>query len=354
MNRVLQKIHEVNAKLPADSPAVAVPVVPALGMMEAAADAADVFLEGDRAGGWLLPAMEALERVPDPGGDLIGRFGEQRAFELAVMAEFWAGCIAGLDEWTRKRGYQGSDAMVDGWFSPIMDRCPPGGWPMTKDGLDEERENFWKTLKGGPFLHDSFLVPWIDRDELRIAPKRCASIMAMRAAQRELLFDFVFSIEDTVDFQRIPFVPGRTIEHRFDYEERHYVLAAAAWRGAVSWLLGAERPNPEPMPVPPDAPGVHLSRLVYHNAERKTVDVSGFWSDGPYAKIVLTTEEARLELLAEGVSTRATASLPGGRFFEMSGFDVRLPWVEDELARLVRSVSACGAARLEVVSTLHE
>jgi hypothetical protein len=353
MNRLLEKITAVNAKLAVDCPAVAVPVVPTVGMMEAAADAANVFLEGDRAGGWLHSAMEAIERVPDPGGDLIARFGEQRAFELAVMSDFWAGCISGLDEWTQKRGYQGSDAMVDGWFSPIMDRCPPGGWPMTKDDLDEERANFWKTLKGGPFLHDSFLVPWADRDELRMAPRRCASIMAMRAAQRDLLFDFVFSIEDTVDFQRVPFVPGRTIEHRFDYEERHYVLAAAAWRGAVSWLLGAERRNPEQMPISPDAAGIHLSRLVYHNAERKSVDISGFWSDGPYTKVVLSTEDARLELLAEGLSTKATASLPGGRTFEMAGFDVRLPWVQDDLARLVRIVSNSGAARLEVVSSLH-
>jgi hypothetical protein len=353
MNRLLEKINAVNAKLAVDCPTVAVPVVPTVGMMEAAADAADVFLDGDRAGGWLLPVMDALERVPDLGGDLIARFGEQRAFELAVMAEFWAGCIAGLDEWTRRRGYQGSDAMVDGWFSPIMDRCPPGGWPMTKAELDGERAEFCKPLKGVPFVHDSNMVPWIDQDELRIAPRHCASIMAMRAAQRELLFDFVFSVEDMIDFPRVPFVPGRTIEHKFDYEERHHILAAATWRGAVSWLLDSERTNQEPMPVSPDAPGIHLSRLVYHNAERKSVDVSGFWSDGPYTKLILTTAEARLELLTQGVSTRAVASLPGGQTLEMSGFDIRLPWVEDDLARLVRSVSVSGGIRLEMAPALH-
>lgn len=353
MSELIERIREINGKIKEGSPAVAVPVVPTVGMMEAAADAAGVFLEGDTAGSWLLSPLEAIERVPDIGGDLVERFGERRAFELAVMAELWAGCIDGLDEWTRRRGYQGSDAMVDGWFSPVMDRCPPGGWPMAKDDLDEERRDFWKMLKGGPFVHDSHLVPWADMDELRIAPRRCASIMALRAAQRELLFDFVFSMDDVVDFGPMPFVPGRSVEHRMDDEERHHVLAAAAWRGAVSWLLGDMTRNPDPMPLPPEASGVFLSRLVYQNAERSSVDISGFWSKGPYTKAVLTAPGARLELVAEGASTTASVLMPGGRSLEMSGFDVRLPWVEEDLRRFVRDISRLGSARLEVISTLH-
>lgn len=353
MSRLLARIDEVNAKLPVDSTAVAVPVVPTVGMMEAAADATNVFLEGDRVGDWLLPAMEAIERVPDPGGDLVARFGERRAFELAVMAELWAGCIDGLDEWTRRRGYRGSDRMIDAWFSPLMDRCPPGGWPATKEELDEERDGFQAKFRSGPFSHDSYMVPWTERDEIRVAPRRCASIMALRAAQRELLFDFVFSIDEVVDFARMPFVPGRTVEHRFDDEERHHVLAAAAWRGAVSWLLEKTGRNPDPMPLPPEASGIFISRIVYNNVERTSCDVRGFWSNGPYTRALVTAGGASVELVAAEGATKASCVLPGGRRYEMEGFDVRLPWVEDDLRRLVMSVSAYGGARLEVESTLH-
>lgn len=354
MRTDLAKVLTTNAKLKPDSLVVVVPTIPTVGMMIAAADTRNVFAPGDRLGDWLKPEREALEHdaVIDPG--LVEAFGRGRSYELSVMAELWAGCIDGLDEWTRRRGLQGSDGFIDSWFRLCVHDCPAEGWPATADLRSEAHQSHFHSCRDvAPFAHDSYLLPMVDAFEVRTAPKLASSIMAMRGGQRELLFDYSSSIEETIRIEDLPFVPGYSSEHRMDYEERHYVFAAAAWKGAVSWLLNETRAFPEQMPQSPISASIFLSRMVYHHVDNASKLVKGYFSKAPYTKAVVKSSEGELVLTATGTQVSADYRHSSGRRILIEGYDIRQPWVEDDLMRLVREISAQGDINLEVQSTLN-
>lgn len=66
-----------------------------------------------------------------------------------------------------------------------------------------------------------------------IAPVEPSSIMAMRAYQAHPVFEGDDGVFDYITLEDAPFVPGFTYEGKFDEEERGYLVAAAAYRGAI-------------------------------------------------------------------------------------------------------------------------
>ena len=64
-----------------------------------------------------------------------------------------------------------------------------------------------------------------------IAPVEPSSIMAMRGYQASPVFEGSDGVFDYIDLTDAPFVPGFTYERKFD--ERGYLIAAAAYRGAI-------------------------------------------------------------------------------------------------------------------------
>ena len=347
MRHDLTRLKELNARIKPGSPSLVVPIIPTVSMMEAAADARDVFIPGDRLGDWLLPQDEVADgEVADAA--LVEAYGPRRAYELQVMSEIWAGCISGLQEWSTKRGMEGSSQMVDSWFHPALDKCPPEGWPECREGVtDEHRRHLRECREGGVFVHDEAWMPHADLAYVLPAPSRCSSIMAMRAGQRDFLMEYyLLGLDDVMDMDRLPFVPDHTIEHRFDDEERHRILAAAAWREAASAVLRLS-PEDQQMPPPPRAASVFLTRLAGY-ARRASCQIPDFHRDAPYSAVEFRAGDAVLTLEAKGPVLAARHEDGRGRSFRMEGLDFRLPCVRQMLLNTVRELESLGGLTLKV------
>jgi hypothetical protein len=350
MRHDLTRLKDLNSRLKPEATGLIVPIIPTISMMEAAADARDVFVPGDRLGDWLLPESDAAEggNLVDPG--LAERFGRQRAFELHAMAEIWAGAISGLREWSRKRGFEGSTAFVDSWFSPALDRCPPGGWPADRSGIDDSHRAFLGARAAlPPFSYDETFVPHADLAYVLPAPRQCASIMAMRAGQRESLMEYyLLGADDMVDMDRLPYVPDYTIEGRFDDEERHRILAAAAWREAAANVPGisGEDAGFEQMPLPPRAASVFATRLANYlpGISRKVVK---FFDKAPYQIIELACGNTMMTMKASGTSLDVRYR-SGVRSLAMTGIDFRLPDVKEMLLNMIREMESEGDVTVSV------
>ena len=350
MRHDLARLKELNSRLNPDALSLVVPIIPTISMMEAAADASDVFRPGDRLGEWLLPEAEVAEGLELVDPVLAERHGKQRAFELHVMAEAWAGCISGLREWSRKRGIEGSTTFVDGWFRPELDRCPATGWPQDRNGLDDSHRSLLSARAGlAPFTHDELMIPHADLAFVMPAPARCASIMAMRGGQREFLMEYyLMGLDDVIAMDRLPFVPGYTIEHRFDDEERHRILAAAAWRAAAEAVRSiADGEKAERMPLPPRAAAVYLTRLAKH-VPGMSRQVANFFRNAPYGGITFSTDAATLALQARGSILDVRYDGPDGRSMLASGWDFRLPSISDLLMNIVREMVSESEAEIDV------
>jgi hypothetical protein len=350
MRHDLSRLKELNSHLKPDATSLVVPIIPTLAMMEAAADTCDVFRPGDRLGGWLLPEAEVSEGVELVDPALAAGHGKQRAFELHVMAEAWAGCISGLREWSRKRGIEGSTTFIDGWFRPELDRCPAQGWPQDRNGVDDSHRSLLSERAGlAPFTHDEMRIPHADLAFVMPAPARCASIMAMRGGQREFLMEYyLIGLDDVIAMDRLPFIPGYTIEHRFDDEERHRILAAAAWRAAAAAVRSIEdEEKSEAMPLPPRAASVYLTRLAEHvpGVSRR---VGNFFRDAPYGGITFSTDTATLALKSRGPVLDVRHERRDGRSMQASGWDFRLPATSDLLMNVVREMVSESGAEIDV------
>lgn len=351
MRHDLSRLKDLNSHLKSDSRSLVVPIIPTISMMEAAADASGVFRPGDRLGEWLLPEAEVAEGLQIVDTALAERYGIQRAFELHVMAEAWAGCISGLREWSRKRGIEGSNSFVDGWFRPELDRCPASGWPEGRQGVDDShRALVSERASLTPFTHDERMIPHADLEFVIPAPARCASIMAMRSGQRQFLMEFYLSgLDDVIAMDKLPFVPGYTIEDRFDDERRHQILASAAWRSAAEAVrhIGDDH-NAERMPLPPRAASVYLTRLADHvpGISRK---VDGFFRNAPYGEVTLSSSHASLALKSNGYILDVSYDNPGSRSMQVSGWDLRLPSVSDILLNMIREMSSESETEIDVM-----
>ncbi|NTF17773.1 hypothetical protein G6L37_05120 [Agrobacterium rubi] len=349
MRHDLSRLKELNAGIKQEATSLVVPIIPTISMMEAAADARDVFAPGDRLGDWILPQEEV-----DVSGDLTdpllaSRVGQRRAYELHVMAEIWAGCLSGLREWSTKRGIEGANNMVDGWFRPQVDTCPAEGWPSSVEDVNDCHRNHMAAWRGlPPFSHSESRIPHADLSYVLPAPRGCTSIMAMRAGQREFLMDyFIIGLDDVIDVDRLPFIPGYTIEHRYDDEERHRILAAAAWRGAIG-KVNTLAEDDAPMPLPPRAASVYLSRLERY-MPRSGSSIPGYFLNAPYPGLVFTAGEATFELSARGTELDAAFDSGTGQSFRMSGMDFRLPGVNDLMMNTVREMASLGSIDLKLL-----
>lgn len=350
MRHELARLKELNSRLKPDAASLVVPIIPTISMMVAAADARDVFRPGDRLGEWLLPEEEVSEGLELVDPSLAARFGKQRAYELHVMAEAWAGCISGLREWSRKRGIEGSSSFVDGWFRPELDRCPGAGWPKDRDGVDDTHTSLVAERAGlAPFAHEELWLPHADLAFVMPAPARCASIMAMRGGQRQFLMEYyLMGLDDVIAMDTLPFVPGYTIEHRFDDEERHRILAAAAWRAAAAAVRSIDDGEmSERMPLPPRAASVFLTRLAEHvpGVSRR---VKNFFRDAPYGGITFCASSGTLSLQSRGTTLDVRHDGPDGRSMEASGWDFRLPQTSDVLMNILREMVSESPEEIDV------
>lgn len=342
MRHDLNRLRELNARTRTDSSSLVVPIIPTISMMAAAADATNVFALGDRLGDWLLPPEETGDPAELTNPELANALGVKRAYELQVMAEIWAGCISGLIEWSRKRGIEGSNLMVDSWFRPHLSDCPEIGWPeKPHEVLDVHKHHSQAAYKDPPFAHQEFWLPHADLAFVLPAPRRCSSIMAMRAGQRAFLMDYLLLwLDDLVDMDRIPFVPGFSIESAYDEEERHRILAAAAWNAAVGEVQGLSDDDPH-MPLPPKSAAVFISRLAEH-ARVKPYRSPSYHHEAPFRWIEVSNRSARLVLSTFESALTCDFSDGVGGGFNLKNPEYRLPSVQELLINTIRQMVSSG------------
>lgn len=295
------KLRQFNAKLGDDPKYLGLPVVPSVEMMLAAARRGDVYRPGDTLADYIVSwDFEPDDKPPVLPASLEAAHGRQMAFVLCTLADAWAGCMAGFREWTKQRGREGSTPFVDSWMRALPIRCPEGGWPATEDLLSDDHVSHSRSI-------DTRTTPpnghgWWDLDRATTwqGPSLCVGIMALRARQRESSTLLFGSIEELVDHDKLPYVPGYSKDHYFDDEERSVMLISAMWDAAVQELLHGDTHTPFPF-----VSQGHSALLVeiLTNGRRYREGWTNFYSDAPFREVSFTTTGGRFHAVVtdEGV-----------------------------------------------------
>jgi hypothetical protein len=158
---------------------------------------------------------------------------------------------------------------------------------------------------------------------------------------------YLIGLDDVIAMDRLPFIPGYTIEHRFDDEERHRILAAAAWRAAAAAVRSIEEGDNSMMPLPPRAASVYLTRLAQHvhGVSRR---ITNFFRDAPYGGLVFSSASATLSLRSRGTALDVLYEGRDGRGMQSSGWDFRLPTTSDLLMNIVREMVSESGEEIDV------
>ena len=331
-----------------ESQFVRLPVVPSLGMMIAAADTTGVFVEGDRLWEW----FESYEEEHDAAGlkvhpDLVTRFGMQKAFALACLADLWGIAVEGVEFWLRDRS-RNPRSSGDDMIHYAPDRCPPGGWPPDRAACTDAHRSHAR-MTSEPFK--TYWTSWqaLDGDFETVAPRSLPSSAAFGLAHAYLSVDSYMQTQDVVALGRVPYVPSWTRESSFDEEERHELFLAAMWRGAVSWLLSEECVDASAFPYHPDAQAVIVSNMVFrhHAIWRKAPD---YIMGAPYDRFTIMTDRALLTIaVADGVTSYWYREKEGRRMMRNEGLVARCGRDSTGLSALLSRVSSHEIVSFEAI-----
>jgi hypothetical protein len=265
---------------------LALPMVPSVEMMRAAAERHDVFSPGDRLGDYIVAwDKEHDEEPPAIPASLEAEFGRQKAFEICVLADGWAGCVSGFKEWEKRRGTEGATTFVESWLRAMPVTCPPGGWPATEKQCTEDHSAHARSSDAVNVCRQDLYWQDIDRRRVFQGPSRCLGIMGLRGRQAESATSLFSTFEEMVEHEGLPYVPGYTKVHYFDDEERAALVLSAMWDAAVSSLVTSEAHRPMPMDERSNA-----IRLV---AEMQRW--SGFYAEAPHRRLSIETDGGRFE-----------------------------------------------------------
>lgn len=226
---------------------------------------------------------------------------------------------------------------------------PGGRWPAnTSVVTNVHRHHAARNAGANPFMHGEISIPHCDLGIVVPAPIRCASIMAMRGGQRAFLMDYyLLGLDDVIDLDRLPFIPGYTIEHSFDTEERHRILAAAAWKAAAGAVLTIGNED-EQMPLPPRSASVFLTRLRGH-VRGVSDETDASHSRLPHECLLFTSRHATLKLAGRGTALEVSFENEG-RSFTSNGMDFRLPHVGELLLSTVMEMASQGDLKVRTTS----
>jgi hypothetical protein len=351
MTTLYQSLRERAQKSPKDQ-FMAVPIVPPLGMMIAAAEMTDVFRPGDQ----LWEYFENYDTEHDLNGiyvdqGLISRFGIQKAFVIACLADIWGACLEGVDIWLQDRGRSGHfDAnRKEELIHYVPDRCPPGGWPLTKEEATDEHKLAGRCATE-PFSA-AYTAWWgdYDRERVMIAPKRLPYRVATIAARADLSVAALLEVPDAIALSKTPFIPCWTKDSYYADEETYELVVAAMWRGAVAWLLGEEHPEAVDFPFHPTTQAVILSNFA--NRERVFyAKIERFFYDLPYQSFEIETEKAKLSFEAkDGVTSFRYQQLDGPRRVQCEGISLRVGKDNSGFGAILRSVCRQKITRISAL-----
>lgn len=273
---------------------LALPVVPSVEMMLAAASRPNVFREGDTLADYVVGwDFESDGVPPEMPGELVATYGLQKAFVLGVLADGWAGCMDGFREWFIRRGRDGSTPFVNSWLKALPVCCPSGGWPENKEQATEKHTSHARlpeTIPSSPWITPS---SGLNMDSILLAPARCTGIMALRARQKDSTTRLFVSLEELISDRDLPYIPGYSSEHRLDSDDRTSLLFSAMWDAAVSQLMTGEQHT-----IFPSCAQAHAALLVAALAQRSRCRDewgSSFYYAAPYSEISITTDSGGLK-----------------------------------------------------------
>ncbi|MDW9478634.1 hypothetical protein GOB57_07945 [Sinorhizobium meliloti] len=306
-----EKLRQFNAKLGDDPRYLGLPVIPSLEMMLAAARRRNVYQPGDALVDYVVAwNFEPDDKPPILPRSLVEVHGKQMAFALCTLADAWAGCMSGFRDWTERRGREGSSPFVESWLRAKPTRCPDGGWPDTKDSVTEAHIAHAKS--GDAQTSPGKGHGWwdLDRETMWSGPSLCLGIMALRARQRESSTLLFGSVEELIDHDKLPYVPGYSRDQPFDEDERSALLISAMWDAAVQELLRGDNHTRFPF----ESQG-HASFLVEHlsSCSRYREGWSSFYSDAPFREVSFTTTGGRFSAVVSdtGVDWKGEDTVTG-------------------------------------------
>ena len=315
-------IRAFNAKLGSSPGYLALPPVPSVEMLVAAAERRDVYRVGDRLGDYLVAwNHEPDDTPPFIPAVLVEAYGKQRAFELCVLADAWHGCVEGFEEWRKRRGREGDTPFVLSWLRAIPISCPVDGWPEKREDSSKEHSDHAasvETENAAPMRYG-----WWDMDRAGAVhmPSRCVGIMALRARQKESASMLFSTVEELVDGAKLPYVPSYSKDHYFDDDERSSLLISAMWHASATAFATQETHTP----MPSDCYG-HAARLVDALSKRTNYRECwrGFYTDAPYSRVEVRTSAGRFEatVTESGIDWEAETH-DDGTLWRRKGADLR-------------------------------
>lgn len=328
------KIRKFNASLRQDDGYFALPVIPSIEMMLAAARRRDVYRTGDTLSDYVVPwDFEPADRPPDLPLSLVDEYGMQTAFVLAFLSDAWAGCMGGFMEWRKRRGREGDTNFVQSWLKALPTVCPDGGWPETSRDVTDAHHAHASSVPT-PCAARSGPAWWeFEGKSEWHGPAKCVAIMALRARQMDCSSRLCYSFDELIDTDKLPYVPRYSMDHRFDDDERSAMLIAAMWDAAVGSLVTEIHHRP----MPTNAHG-HAARLVEEVARGRNYNDGwiGFYAHSPYRELAFDTDSGRFKAMVgdDGIDWEAEHR-PSGTLVSRKNADLRYPVEADRMREML-------------------
>lgn len=265
---------------------VEVPIIPSVGMMAAAAEASNIFLEDDRLFQWSTPTSQRVISIQL----LWTLVSLSEAVVMDCLADLWGALLDGAESWLRSRARNpiGSDDLI----AYLPDRCPSGGWPMKKEQCcDAHRVHGKPTAE--PFT--TYWTAWSrhDPEMTTMVPRRLPEAVAKNAERAYLSAGAYMQFPDVVDLSKAPFVPFWTKEAYFMEEERHLLILSAMWRAAIEWLAEGDMEDAVDFPYQPEAQAIILTNMFFKH-ERLWRKVEAYIQSDAYTHFIVQTDVALL------------------------------------------------------------
>lgn len=348
---IYDDLRERALKTP-NSQFIKVPITPSIGMILAAADATDVFRPGDTLWHYFSPFEEeygASEENIYLHPSVVARFGPQKAYVMAIIADTWSNCLEGMNQLftSRARNPRGFKDKED-ILTILPDRCPAGGYPETKaDCTDEHRASV--KCRQEPFK--GFYLDWynLDRETMFVAPRNLPYYAANVAARLSLSPASFLEFSDVLDYRKIPFVPFFSYEGAFTEEERGELLIAVIWRACMDWLLQENREDAEPFPRHNLVQSVLISNMLFrhHDLWRHVPD---FFDKFPFNRIAIYTDRALLTIASpDGETSYSYEERGSDRRIQSYGIVLNNGYDQSGLWELLSKMSSMKIEKVEAI-----
>jgi hypothetical protein len=316
-------------------------------MIAAAADATDVLIEGDRLWHWIDSyAQEHDLETVHIDNDLIVRFGAQKAFVMACLADQWGSLIEGVEQLLRMRARNprgGHDLL-----QYLPEHCPDGGWPGDKAACTDGHRTHAR------FTSEPFSTYWTawqgcNDDHEAVVPRRLPECVAQQAARSYLSVGSFIQFADIVNLSAAPYVPGFSKDSYFTDEETHLLVLSAMWRAAIRWIAEGDMEDAIEFPFHPDTQAEIVTNMV-RTTDVLRQKVENFGGKAPYSRFAIFAKGALLSIAtSEGKTSFWYEETDSDRFVRNEGLCLRVGRDRSGLSAHLRRIEAMNLWKVEAI-----